>query len=371
MYRIGRTLSLFAVVAVAAVGLSGCSSSDGGGGGSSSDGGGGGSSLSESQLYGDLAAYEDVAANNPKFGSVTQSSNAVGGITTDSVETMFDGEHLTVTVNNGAGSERFQLNSDDDVYVNLSGTAWMDDQDDDFPPDWSGDGWVLWQEDEDDEDSGVVAFVYTGWESAEIGNYLAGGYWIRYTGEGVEEIGAFSDAGPGSIFAYADAEIPAWTPPSGTAVYLGEAEGAYVYGDKEGVWWSRVILDANFTDETIDGCVGCAAADPTGDDRGVNIYENLNDLKHDRWTEEDLYLALEDAPITAAGTFQGALTVNDLTNDDEYGSGKWGGLFSENAVDSAKPEQVAGTLGGTFDDGEAEGGFVGGFHGFKEEQPAQ
>ena len=74
------------------------------------------------------------------------------------------------------------------------------------------------------------------------------------------------------------------TPPSGTAVYLGAAEGAYVYGDNEGVWWSRVILDAKFVDNdsTISGCVGCALADPNGEDRGVYTYESLKDLKADR-----------------------------------------------------------------------------------------
>ena len=81
---------------------------------------------------------------------------------------------------------------------------------------------------------------------------------------------------------------------------------------------------------------------------------------------------MEDAPITGEGTFQGALTVNNLTNDDEYGSGRWGGLFSENDADGTDtPEQVAGTLGGTFDDGEAEGGFVGVFHGVNKEPATQ
>jgi hypothetical protein len=310
-----------------------------------------------------------VATNEPNFGSVTQSSNAAGGITTDSVETMFDGEHLTVIVNDGAGDKRFQLNSDDDEYENLSGTAWMDDDVDDFPADWSGDGWVLWQEDEDDEDSGVVAFVYAAWDDDDDTNYLAGGYWIRYDGDGVEEIGTFGDAGPGSIFAYADAATPSWTPPSGTANYFGSAEGAYVYGDKEGVWWSRVFLEANFASKTIDGCVGCAGADPSGDDLGVYTYERLKDLKNDRYTEEELYLTLQDAPITDEGTFKGDLTVWDSTTEEQYGSGKWGGLFSENIEATTEPEQVAGTLGGTFDDdddGEDDGGFVGVFHGVKE-----
>ena len=71
MYRIGRTLSPFAVVALAAVGLSGCSS-----------GGGGGGVAAASPRASSTATSprtRTLAANYPKFGSVTQSSNAVGG----------------------------------------------------------------------------------------------------------------------------------------------------------------------------------------------------------------------------------------------------------------------------------------------------
>ena len=78
---------------------------------------------------------------------------------------------------------------------------------------------------------------------------------------------------------------------------------------------------------------------------------------------------MEETDIENGGTFQGALTVNDLSTE-QYGDGKWGGLFSENDAATDTPEQVAGTLGGTFDDdddGEADGGFVGGFHGVKEQ----
>ena len=198
---------------------------------------------------------------------------------------------------------------------------------------WRGNGWVLSKRDGNDT---IVAFAYTAWEDTDVTNYLAGGHWAKVNADDeVTELGTFGDAGPGSVFSYYDGQDSSWEKPiTRTATYLGEAEGAYV--------------------------------DPDGDG-GVYTYTTIEDLKADRWTEEDLYVALRGGRIDNDGSFEGTLKVLELSTDNELTSqGKWGGLFSENSNTSANPSQAFGTLGGT-----AEGiGFIGVFHGQRQRSVA-
>ena len=279
----------------------------------------------------------------------------------DRVETTLEaGGELTLVVRDGNGDVSLELNSRADLEENLNGTEWMDDDADDFPSNWSGNGWVLSKRDGDDT---VVALAYTAWEDTDVTNYLAGGYWVRFNeNDKVAELGTFGDAGPGSGFSYYDGQDSSWEKPiTGTATYLGSAEGAYVESNGDGgVWWSRLLLSADFATNSISGCVGCPEADPGRSDRGIYTYTTIEDLKADRWTEEDLYIALRSGSIGNDGSFEGTLKVLELSTDNELPSqGKWGGLFSENSRASTHPSQAVGTLGGT-----AEGsGFIGVFYG--------
>ena len=67
--------------------------------------------LTESQLYGDIERYREVAANAPGFGSITQSSNG-NGISTDRVETTLgaNGE-LTLVVKDENDAVSLELDS--------------------------------------------------------------------------------------------------------------------------------------------------------------------------------------------------------------------------------------------------------------------
>jgi hypothetical protein len=358
--------SVSALALAALIGLSAC----GGGGGTPivPDPGTGGSqpaSLTESQLYGDLDAYSDLAANSPNFGSITQSSNG-NGISTDRVETTLEaGGRLIVVVRDGNGDVSLELDSRADLRENLNGTEWMDDGAEDFRPNWSGNGWVLSKQDGNDT---VVAVAYTAWEDADNTNYLAGGYWVKVNAnDDVTEMGTFGDAGPGSVFSYYDGQNSSWERPlAGTATYRGDAEGAYVGpGGDGGVWWSMLMLNADFSTNSISGCAGCPDADPSGGERGIYTYSTIDDLKNDRWTEEDLYIALNgNQNIRNNGSFEGTLEVLEYATDNKLASqGKWGGLFSENGNSASSPEQVIGTLGGTAETAEGRYGFVGIFHG--------
>ena len=352
-----------------AVALSGC----GGGGGSSNlmmEMSGEGMpptdkiELTEAQLYGDIDTYRELAVNSPNFGSITQSSNG-NGISTDRVETTLETDGgLNLVVRDGNGVVSLELDSRADLEENLNGTEWMDgDEIAAIWDGWSGNGWVLAKQDGDDV---VVSLAYVAWKDDDVTNYLAGGYWIKGNeADGVTELGTFGDAGPGSIFSYYDGQNSSWERPiASTATYRGEAEGAYVEPSGDGgVWWSMLMLNANFSTNSISGCAGCPMADPSGEERGIYTYSTIDDLIRDDWTEEGLYISLNNGNIRNDGGFEGTLKVLEYGTDNELASqGKWGGLFSENSNSASSPEQVIGTLGGTT---EGDYGFVGIFTGQK------
>ena len=323
--------------------------------------------LTEANLYGVGAneTYKKLAANSPNFGSITQSSNGDNDISTDKVETYLEDGKLTVRVKDENDDVYLELDSRADLEANLNGTEWMDGDEIAANWDgWSGNGWVLAKQDGDDV---VVSLAYVAWKDDDVTNYLAGGYWIKGNeAEGVTEMGTFGDAGPGSIFSYYDDLNSSWMrPTSGTATYRGEAEGAYVGPDGDGgVWWSMLMLNADFSTSSISGCAGCSAADPSGYERGIYTYSTIEDLIDDNWIEEGLYIGLESGIIGNDGSFVGTLKVRDFETDQALNSqGKWGGLFSENSNPASSPEQVIGTLGGTAETNTGEYGFVGVFLG--------
>ena len=327
-----------------------------GGGG----GGGGGLTLTQQQLSGDLEAGKAVAGSIPKFGSVTQSSNFDGSnVTTDSAQTSFDGSVLTLTVTDGNGDEDLSLNSRDHTYYALSGTALADDED--AAAGISVGAWVLAR-----QTSGTVtvAVAYTAWEDADSTNYLAGGYWVTASDDGVGavdlDLGAFFDWGDGSGFNHG---VDGWTKPtSGTANYTGAAQGSYMYEGTEpenndlGIWTGGLKLDANFSADTIDGCVGCTGVE------AIYHYSALNDLTEDEGTQFNGSIEFDQImSIPSDGTFKGTLQV--VGTGITALSGNWGGVFSDNNDMNTVPGAVGGTLGGNFRDGDGEGAFVGMFVG--------
>ena len=348
-----------ALVTITTMALAGCG---GGGGGSSpmssnnmngipttpttptppGNTGGGNSSLTESQLYGDIDTYSEVAANAPGFGSITQSSNG-NGISTDRVETALHADgNLTVTVSAGNGTESLKLDSRQHQHTNLTGTAWLSNSP--IRQGWSRNGWVL---SKSDTNNVAISVAYTVWENSDPTNYLAGGYWTKTNGTSVTEMGMFGDFGTGSVFGYYDDQNRPWQRPiTGTATYRGDAEGPYTRDGDAGVWWGELVLNANFATNSINGCVGC---DEVLVDTGIYVYE-IEDLSQDDYTRESLYISLEGTNnINNDGSFNGTLELVNHGTDIPVSSsqGKWGGLFSENTGTTSTPAFAAGTLAGT------------------------
>ena len=322
----------------------------------------GGTNFTQPQLQGDLAAAARLADAEPRFGSIVQSSNAESGVTSDAVDTALTVDAagngvLSMTVTNGAGEESLSLNGREHLHTDLTGTAWMSDQD--LPEGWSGNGAILAKR---DGTATTVAFVYTAWEDADSTNYLAGGYWVTGSDDGSGgvdyEIGTFGDFGDGSVFNHGS---DGWTKPaSGTATYAGAAEGTYHAAGGSGVWWGGLTLAADFAGGTINGCVGCS----TDPEERIYTYETIAELKADDGTLESGTIRLGEASITDDGTFKGAVSVTGpgVTTS----SGNWGGTFSDNDAVDTTPARAAGTLGGKYTDAEGNGAFAGVFVGDKQ-----
>ncbi len=279
-----------------------------------------------------LDAAARVAANRPRFGSVTQSSNTgdTAGVTGDSASASFDGSKVSVTVRRADGSS-VAFNSashgidTDTLDPMLSGYSFRGDQ-------------MLTST----ANSLTLAAAYTHWNNEDPNDYLAGGYWMQAKGRvdpleitGIE-IGAFVD-GPELT---GDPTLPV----NGSATYTGRAAGSFGYrseSDDEtiiGEFYGDASLTAEFSDSpTVSGCIGCNGGLFTS---GTAISESgLTSEFEDEPAQSRI--RLQAAPVTG-GSFTGKVKVEstNVTNS----SGTWGGRFSTK-TQAGDPRLTAGTVG--------------------------
>ena len=297
----------------------------------------------------------------PRFGSVTQShAHNVAGVTTDAADVTLDLETergvLTVTREDGSS---FTLDSARHTY---DSTALVS-------PVTGGQagGAILADITRDSVTAAVIAVEY----DIGYGNWLAGGYWLQFTGDiaagdiQAAEMGAFVD-GP-ELAARDD------MPSGGTGTYDGLSGGMYVarHGTDTGApvgthelgdYYGQLTLEADFDAARISGQVddiyvtGVAVA-PSGE---TATYVN------DR---TDYVLYLDTLGINPDGTFRGegvTLTHPDLNITESEGT--WGGQFSTIDDSAGNPRLVAGTHGGSMEtEGGSEAAFVGAFYGVSED----
>ncbi len=349
-----RTLAaLTAVFVLAACG--------GGGGGAGSNNGPPGSprgpTFAEVQAanpLASLAASGEAAGNLPSFGSVTQSSSAgsVSGVTGDAVTTSFDGRNIRLTVRHTDG-DRIVFNAATDRIVSenldpvISGYTYR------------GDGLLTYT-----DTSVSIAAIYTNWNNSDPTDYLAGGYWMHLEGRTNPlevtgaEIGAFVD-GPEI------SRAPTALPRLGTATYRGQATGLYVYewseGSEIGDLQAASTLTANFTTNTISGCIGCNG--------GIVVNGVAEDANGRATVFEDVHvparMQLGAASFGSDGAFRNRDVV--LERDDETvtrTSGSWGGRFSNLPTRAGDPRLVAGTAAAEWTEADgSQGSLVGAWFG--------
>ena len=332
-------------------------------------GGGGGGSTSEApqpQFSRSTAAVTDsptiqnagrsVAGNLPRFGSVTQSSNAgtVAGVTGDAASVSFDGRNARITIRRTDGS-RLSFNGARDRFDSVSYAPII--------PGYSFRGDAMLKQ---TLTSVSAAAVYTNWNNSDPSDYLAGGYWMHLTGRVIPpavtgaEIGAFVD-GP-------ELRGPSARPVTGTASYTGLAGGFYAYQSAQSAQIGNFIgsasLTADFGANTISGCVGCNG--------GVDVSGAAADASGRAYTFEDVNvparIRMSAAAIQSDGTFRNRRVT--LERDDATvtsTSGSWGGRFSTLQTAAANdPRLVAGTAAATWTESTgAEGVFAGAWYAVK------
>jgi len=310
----------------------------GGGGGSTASGGPSGPNLADGQAANPgetRSASARAAVNLPRFGSVTQSSNAgdVAGVTGDAASASFDGRNVRLAVERTDGSQIVldaatdRLGSENYEHP-LSGYSYRGD---------------ALQASTDRSVS--IAGIYTISNDANpTTDYIAAGYWLHLEGNAGSlpftgaEIGAFVD-GP-------EISGPATLPGSGTATYSGSAEGFFATQGPgqavRGTFTADAELEANFRRKTVSGCIGCNGGAYVS---GVRTYANgrTEDLDGDH---ESARLRLGATPIGSDGSFRDRNVT--LEHDDAIvtgSSGSWGGRFSNVPTLSGDPRLVAGTVG--------------------------
>ena len=351
-------MSLRAIIATAAIGflLTACG---GGGGGSSQTG-----QAPQPQFSREAAtttnsqaiqsAGNSAATNLPRFGSVTQSSNAgsVAGVTGDAASTSFNGREARLTIRRTDGS-RLSFNGATDRVGSLVY--------DPILPGHTFRGDAMLKE---TATSVSVAAVYTNWNNADPTDYLAGGYWMHVTGSTSPpavtgaEIGAFVD-GP-------ELRGPSTRPTTGRATYTGSAAGFYAYRSTQNVqigeFGGVASLTADFGANTISGCIGCNG--------GVNV-SGIDVDTSGRVTEfvnvnVPVRVRMSPASIGGDGTFRNqrvSLERDDATVTST--SGSWGGRFST-IQSGGEPRLVAGTAGARWTEATgAQGVFAGAWYAVK------
>ena len=304
-----------------------------------------------------LAAATQAAMALPTFGGAIQSTNRdAAGVTTDVVETMFDGETLIVRIDRH-GADPISLNTADHVSEVVSENA---------APGHTFRSWSL----ASTSDAGAdVADVDVYWNNEDPTDYLAGGYWMHVDGNlatrdiSNAEMGAFVD-GP---------ELASGNPPvmpvQGTARYSGTAEGLYAHAWSSasgrtpgsvstGPWSAIADLTADFGANTIQGCIGCGSAMLMGGtfvDGETGIGQQLEEVS----LPFALHLGATD--IGTNGGFRDSTVTVSYDNLPTTSSGAWGGKFSNISDDEGNPRLVAGTVGAHSAGSAGETSFIGAF----------
>ena len=288
------------------------------------------------------AAIVEAAQNEPRAGSVTQSSDAgISNITNDVVKVTitrsgggsldvaasYNGQVVVSTTNATEASdvedvlnrpkgtrlyERVEQGQSVEFYRSLS-TNDIRESDGTAVP--AGDLWVD---------------VYTDYTNDDDTDYLAGGIWV-YVPDGAMslddyEYGAFVDGND----PFSQSSLVGLT---GTAVYDGEATGVYV-DDQNYFFDATATLTASFGDNSALGTIEGRIYDVEIDGQPVS-------------GNPQLMLGNTDIGNSDSGFFKGNTS---MTFDGDTYAGKWGGQFYSNDGTNA-PGSVAGTFGGAASDG--------------------
>lgn len=224
------------------------------------------------------------------------------------------------------------------------------------------------------QDSTTYAYAAVSWANDDPTDYLAAGYWMHFPGHppdpAMAEAAGFID-GP-----ELDVSNPPHLPVQGQATYSGLAGGIYryKYGDNWGAqlagtfavegYAATVTLSADFSDNTLHGCIGCQ-----GDIAIARSHLHLilgDRLRQLSALPTDYELHLDAVSFNPDdGTFEHpAVTVKHPERTVTQSEGFWGGQFSNLPDADGNPRLVAGFSDAGFEEADgSSGSFWGMFNG--------
>ena len=307
-------LKLISFVIASAIMLSAC----GGGGGSSKTTVSTpfGSVVGQSSSAAAREKIAEAAKAEPVFGSVTQSSNTLNGITTDSVSTTVeynDNGQLIYKVQNENGNEWEVDSAESDTKTLNKGRYTVD--------------WNFAELYKKLPDGSLWVDVYSNRPTSAMPDtdYLAGGIWV-YVPDVATSVDDFTF---GAFVHGSDPYTSSIVPLTGEYTYSGDATGVYsVLAEKRNYFFDAdVTLKADFGTSFSFGTIGGY----------VNNFSVDDELVEGNPT---LYLGSADIGGANPDFFTGD---TDTTYDGISYTGKWGGQFFGN--DGTNPP---GRVGGTF-----------------------
>lgn len=272
-----------------------------------------------------------AARNNPRAGSVTQSSNTASGsnnTTADLVEVDFDDG--TYTISNTRSGAQWEISTTDATPLPEDIAAGADV--------------VGLVKPEDGGHRFVVAQTRS--PTAENTDWLTAGIWafVPTAGDALTsyEFGAFADGG--DLFEQDMEDL------TGTARYAGRAFGVYY----------SISSDGNSDAGPFGGAISLTADFGAAGALGT-ISGSITDVVVEGGERvADAAMTLGEADIGSAngGFFTGDTS---MTLGGRAYTGRWGGQFFNNGADGTAPGSVAGTFGASIQDGEQAAALVGAY----------
>ncbi len=228
----------------------------------------------------------------------------------------------------------------------------------------------VWLMSEDAYAGKTLLYTLVSWNEDDPTDYLAAGWWlhfppgISFRDRNEADDGLFLD-GP-----ELDLSNPLQMPPGGEATYAGTVGGLYQYqfgsgwgplqGEREDAEFEAFIqLTANFSDNTIQGCIGCIGDIDT---QRLYLYPLLG------WRRgpldsppTDFEVHLGPTPFNPDGTFENTdIRVTHPQRKITQSTGLWAGQFSNVPDADGNPRLVAGFSDAEFGETDGSGGrFVG------------
>lgn len=273
---------------------------------------------SEAERHNAHEEISEASGNYPKAGSVVQSSNASGGVTTDStsVEASYESGQIRYRVQNSSAGWSVD-SSVDTVLQRFSGTATT--------------GWDGVELMKRLSGGNLYVDVYSESRVRQNEDYVAGGLWI-YVPDSADKIedlnlGVFGDGND----PFRQSDLSAL---NGTETYRGDA--VLLYSDGEHIYFAeaKVALTVDFDRGTVKGRIHSFV-----DEDGEHV--------------PGREVLLEESSIGSSdsGFFRGETDLEDTTASNLEGEGKWGGQFSGNGSGTL-PRIAGGTFGIATADGE-------------------